>query len=266
MLKTCLECGAKLDSRKCFHNSKFCSVVCQRKDSDRRRKDDGRKRESFIKYYEKHKDAYKLRAKIHREQKRFSGKREDALKRDNYKCQMCGSTERLEVHHKDNSGRCSKPNNSLENLQTLCSSCHSLVTNKNMGRYIDVDMEKVKQEMQGCNAISDLAEKLKINPITLAYKMRKKGISILHNKACEICGNEFEISGMYHYKKYCSPQCHAKAGHIEEQKRKDEKRVTVNRNCLNCGTEFEVNKFNPNQKFCNYNCGRRYVYREKKKK
>jgi 5-methylcytosine-specific restriction endonuclease McrA len=48
--------------------------------------------------------------------------------RDNFKCCNCGSDKKIGIHHKDNSGdqkHCSKSNNSLENLITLCQSCHS---------------------------------------------------------------------------------------------------------------------------------------------
>jgi len=64
----------------------------------------------------------------------FDGLREEALKRDNYTCQNCYMTQEehmekwgcsLIVHHKDGNGRYKKnKNNTLENLQTLCKSCH----------------------------------------------------------------------------------------------------------------------------------------------
>lgn len=67
-----------------------------------------------------------------REKRWFGGKREEILKRDNYKCRFCGSTERLMVHHEDGKGRKQHPrevtyiiNNNVNNLITLCSSCHS---------------------------------------------------------------------------------------------------------------------------------------------
>lgn len=49
------------------------------------------------------------------------------LERDRCKCIECGSSERLDVHHKDGNswrkiGRLA--NNNLENLITLCHSCH----------------------------------------------------------------------------------------------------------------------------------------------
>lgn len=55
----------------------------------------------------------------------FGGNREAALCRDDYQCVNCRTQNDLTVHHTDGQGRGSKtPNNSLENLETLCRSCH----------------------------------------------------------------------------------------------------------------------------------------------
>lgn len=45
--------------------------------------------------------------------------------RDNYTCQTCGSREKLIVHHKD----WNKQNSKLNNLITLCRSCHAYIHN-----------------------------------------------------------------------------------------------------------------------------------------
>lgn len=267
MVKICEVCGAEYEPHPQAHRQKYCSVSCQQKAIKNHLKISGKYAFSKHKEYVKHKSAYKARAKIHREQKRFSGKREYVLNRDGNKCTICGSTERLEVHHKDGYGRGSeRPNNDLRNLVTLCNVCHGKITNQEMGRWVDVDMDAVKVLMQSCKSIREIAQRLGMSEVTLAYKMRKAGMELTHKKVCEICGKEFEVDSMYHYKKYCSEQCHAKAGHIAEQQKKDEQREIVFRNCLYCGKEFEVNKFNPNQKFCNYmTCGKRYSYHQKRK-
>jgi len=217
--------------------------------------------------YERHKDVYKLRAKLKREQDRFSGLREIVLERDGYKCTICESTERLEVHHKDGRGRGKdEPNNDMSNLQTLCAKCHGEITNQNMGRWVEVDMDRVAKEMKTAESIREIAQRLDMSEVTLAYKMRKAGMKLTHKKVCEICGKECEVDSQRHYKKYCSPECNKKAGHIAEQQRKDDQREIVFRNCLYCGKEFEVDKYNPNQKFCNYmTCGKRYSYHQKRK-
>jgi len=59
---------------------------------------------------------------------------ECGLERDNWQCQECGINniqhiilfgKGISIHHKDGLGRNSKnPNNSIDNLITLCLSCH----------------------------------------------------------------------------------------------------------------------------------------------
>ena len=51
--------------------------------------------------------------------------RKKALKRDNNKCQRCGSDKYLDVHH-IKEFKISQ-DNSLENLRTLCKSCHNKI-------------------------------------------------------------------------------------------------------------------------------------------
>lgn len=56
----------------------------------------------------------------------FYKQRKKALERDGNKCQSCGSTNNLHVHHKDGTGITTNKvmNNNLDNLITYCSSCH----------------------------------------------------------------------------------------------------------------------------------------------
>lgn len=65
-----------------------------------------------------------------RDRQYFDGMREVTLTRDNYTCTECGNKNlsQLVVHHKDGNGRgCKNPDNSLENLVTLCRGCHMKV-------------------------------------------------------------------------------------------------------------------------------------------
>jgi len=65
---------------------------------------------------------------------RFGGNRELAIQRDSEKCVMCGMTRQehrekygrdITIDHIDNQGRNTpKKNHELNNLQTLCLSCH----------------------------------------------------------------------------------------------------------------------------------------------
>lgn len=64
----------------------------------------------------------------------FGGQRDSVLLRDNYSCVKCGMTQEehkekwdrdITIDHIDGQGKYSKEkNNSLDNLQTLCCSCH----------------------------------------------------------------------------------------------------------------------------------------------
>lgn len=59
-----------------------------------------------------------LSQRRHHNKSKFNGLREKRLNLDNYQCQMCGSKEKLHVHHKKYGMI------RLEDLITLCSSCH----------------------------------------------------------------------------------------------------------------------------------------------
>lgn len=86
---------------------KFCSPYCAKIVGSRR----------FVK---KHPGAGTARAR----RKRYDGNLEKCLERDNGRCHLCKSKKGLHVHHIDGSGRTQEPNHALDNLVTLCSSCH----------------------------------------------------------------------------------------------------------------------------------------------
>ncbi len=56
--------------------------------------------------------------------KYFNGNRLKALKKDNNICQICKSKKSLIVHHRDEDNNIENRNNNLDNLVTLCRSCH----------------------------------------------------------------------------------------------------------------------------------------------
>lgn len=63
----------------------------------------------------------------------FGGNRIKALERDNYTCQECKKTKNeteLHVHHIDWSGKSEDADNNLNNLITLCISCHARLHTK----------------------------------------------------------------------------------------------------------------------------------------
>jgi len=60
----------------------------------------------------------------------YSGNYHKRLKKDGGKCVFCGDHNDLTIHHKDKTGKKSvgtykKSNNKLDNLVTLCRSCHT---------------------------------------------------------------------------------------------------------------------------------------------
>jgi 5-methylcytosine-specific restriction endonuclease McrA len=51
--------------------------------------------------------------------------RNEALRRDSWRCQSCGTMSNLEVHHKQFRGH--SGDDSEQNLITLCSKCHATI-------------------------------------------------------------------------------------------------------------------------------------------
>ena len=84
-----------------------------------------RYREYKREHYKKTPEIYIEKRKVKYNKKRFSGNKYIVLERDKYKCQKCGADASLVVNHKDGSGRGKIiNNNNLDNLVTLCNSCH----------------------------------------------------------------------------------------------------------------------------------------------
>ena len=60
------------------------------------------------------------RRKAHSREK-FSGRREEVLERDGYRCRVCGNVDRIAVHHR-------RPGlDAADHLITLCGACHARV-------------------------------------------------------------------------------------------------------------------------------------------
>ena len=51
--------------------------------------------------------------------------RQQVLRRDGWRCQLCGALSNLEVHHKE--FRSQSGDDSEENLITLCTDCHGRI-------------------------------------------------------------------------------------------------------------------------------------------
>lgn len=107
--KHCPECGnVFIPGKHTPHKQIYCSLKCRQK--------------------ARHKQQYQSgasRSKIRNGYKRdFRILRMEVFKRDEGKCFVCSGTEKTHAHHLDNSGGLLHPNNSMENLATMCSICH----------------------------------------------------------------------------------------------------------------------------------------------
>ncbi|PYV67943.1 MAG: hypothetical protein DMG96_37845 [Acidobacteria bacterium] len=62
-------------------------------------------------------------APIRLEEENYRELRKQVLRRDGWRCQLCGSMTNLEVHHKQFRSHCGE--DSEHNLITLCLDCHA---------------------------------------------------------------------------------------------------------------------------------------------
>lgn len=58
---------------------------------------------------------------------RYNGMKKVMIDKFGYKCMLCGSTENIQIHHKDGKGSTvprHRRNNNIDNLMLVCNSCH----------------------------------------------------------------------------------------------------------------------------------------------
>ena len=113
------------------------------------------------------------------------------------KCEICGCTESLELHHINGNHQ----DNRLENLQILCANCHRK-TNNFRGKGIRahnaasewfISDEEVEQRHQ-----------MKLEKRRVPEHLRK--VTPILPKICPSCGKEFKPSDRK--QEYCSPECY----------------------------------------------------------
>lgn len=134
------------------------------------------------------------------------------------KCECCGNIEwmgkniPLELHHKN----FNHYDNRLENLQILCSNCHSLA-------HEYCNTKGKKESTVNYHALEDSLNKSKYDPIeqTITKKTKKsKPKKEKVKRFCKICGKELTS----HQKNYCSYECshiaYRKIPSLEELKSK----------------------------------------------
>lgn len=89
------------------------------------RAENQRRKKKIKKWFDEHAEWKKAYDRERRNRIRFGGNYDLVLERDNRRCVFCGTGEKLMVHHKDENGRGKEnPNNDIENLVTVCASCH----------------------------------------------------------------------------------------------------------------------------------------------
>jgi len=120
--KSCKRCGKEFIYSSTKSNQEFCSSLCWNRDYRSRTPEKQQiYRENhkpyLLKYRQKNREYLNQQSLENHNQRKFGGLKPEVLKRDNYQCALCDSTENLVIHHIN-------PENILDNLQTLCRSCH----------------------------------------------------------------------------------------------------------------------------------------------
>lgn len=133
----CKICGQSAER---YPSLKLCKK-CYQNDYNKKyyQKNKDKIKERTSKYYIDNIEKERIKRKINREKMHFDSKRKQVLRRDDYTCIRCNSrkegndTKNLIVHHKDRLGRGSEvKNNDLQNLITLCRSCHAKEHSKDL--------------------------------------------------------------------------------------------------------------------------------------
>lgn len=115
------------------------------------------------------------------------------------KCEICGSTEHLEMHHINGDST----DNRIENLQILCPTCHANTENfrgKNIGRRHKEPNELFLTDEEVEQRQIKRLESRRIDP-----KYYKRHIEPIY-AICPICGKKFRQTSRN--KKYCSLECY----------------------------------------------------------
>ena len=169
-----------------------------------------------------------------------------AKARDGYKCVQCGSSEKLNVHHKKPASETGGEwDNSLINLQTLCSSCHGKVHHP-CDFQTTCPICGVKHFAKRYNSCCSQACRRE--------SRRRASERINHTqrriaRTCAQCGKPFSLLGR---QRYCSESCLNLATHERDRQRI---RTKTNR-CGDCDTPI----WKP-ARYCN-KCKHRHTVRK----
>ena len=113
------------------------------------------------------------------------------------KCEVCGCTESLELHHINGNHQ----DNRLENLQILCANCHRKTDNF---RGKGIRAHKAASEWFISDEEAEQRHQTKLEKRRVPKNLRK--VTPILPKICPSCGKEFRPSDRK--QKYCSPECY----------------------------------------------------------
>jgi len=148
-MKTCSNCGKEGEfyvhrsKNRQDYEERMCKV-CRRK--------------VLAKYRRNNREKVLRITREYHDKKRFGAPRGEILKD---RCEMCGSTRRLSIHHRDGNGRnTTNPNNSIENLQTLCNSCHCLLHARKTAKRYDKNLQRKVLELWDGRSLREIGRTL----------------------------------------------------------------------------------------------------------
>ena len=122
-------------------------------------------------------------------------------------CELCGTTERLTIHHKDKNWRNNDPNN----LQTVCFPCHK--KNEPMGE-VRKNYPIPSYILTRCSICDkDFLHPACIDRVTCSTACGGAERSLnrplkMYTKTCPFCSSEYETR--YDHQVFCSRSCHLK--------------------------------------------------------
>lgn len=180
--KICPVCEEKFKPHKNSYKTQlYCSYDCKMTAYYKRRSEKGRT-ESNRRYIENNREFVNEIQRKYRQKSMYSGNKLKVLKRDGHKCTECGYTKNLHIHHKDFSGQTDNPNDSIDNLVTLCIKCHSklhfnhYVSVHKPHNYKDIQKEEIEHALQVNETIQETADYLGITRKTLLLKRKQYGL------------------------------------------------------------------------------------------
>jgi hypothetical protein len=189
----------------------YCGQVCQGKDMHimRTQKPGYHEQRAAYKreWWKTNTDEKREKNRFYSYRSRYDGNYIPALERDNYTCVDCGETDRdkLDIHHKDHSGNTDTPNHSLDNLETLCRSCH--MKHHNSEEH-NIHKHRIPNEVVLDAIYSTINSAMAARKLGVAtgwiYKWRSKNKSLLSPIPCPVCNTNFIPNNV---KRYCSPNC-----------------------------------------------------------